>query len=272
AFVVKFAAKVTAALKSNTTYRKVIRSRAERDLHELVTRVNALLDGVHAELHERRQQLCVVFDNLEKFDARELVDRAVLRRADEFRLLRCHLLLFFSPADQYAPRTVQASQAFPLVNVPVLPVRFRGDPPENVQPAARKAIERLLDARMELHGVFADVDASLDALARWSGGHVRDILALARNACERAEPGKVMVAHIDAAAEWLAGQRTILMRPQDWRRAVEVAASHKVANRDEDSHMLLHSCVLNYDGVPWWDVHPIVRADSLFVAARARSP
>src|SRR5690606_1564938 len=104
----KFAAKVTAALKSNTSYRKVIRSHAERDLHDLVSRINMLLDGVHAALGPRRQQLCVVFDNLEKFYRRDLIDQAVLRRADEFRLLHCHLLLFFSPADQYAPRTIQA--------------------------------------------------------------------------------------------------------------------------------------------------------------------
>ncbi|KIG11934.1 Type II secretory pathway, ATPase PulE/Tfp pilus assembly pathway, ATPase PilB [Enhygromyxa salina] len=267
ALLAEISATVTAALKSDNVYRQMIRRQAERNLAELVARVNALLDGVHAALEPRRQQLCVVFDNLEKFDDRTLVDRAVLRRADEFRQLRCHLLLFFSPADQYAPRTVQASQAFPLVTVPVLPVRFLGDPAEHVRPDAKRAVERLLDARLELAAVFADVDAAIEALARLSGGHVRDLLHLARQAGENAEPAKIQVHHIQAASVWLAGQRTILMREKDWPRAVEISQTNKVGNRDEDSHMLLHSCVLNYNGQPWWDVHPVIRQDSQFAAA-----
>jgi hypothetical protein len=268
ALLAEFSVRVTAALKSATEYRKTIRSKAERNANELVRLVNALLDGVHTALGERRQQLCVVFDNLEKFDDRDLVDRAVLRRADDLRRLRCHLLLFFSPADQYAPRTVQAGQAFPLVNVPVLPVRFFGDPPEQVRAEAKRAIERLLDARLELDRIFDDVSMCIEALARLSGGHIRDVLYLTRQAGERAEPGKIAVAHIQAASKSLAGQRTILMRTEDWRRAVEIGETHKVGNRAEDSHMLLHSCVLNYNGEPWWDVHPVIRADSLFVAAQ----
>jgi hypothetical protein len=116
--------------------------------------------------------------------------------------------------------------------------------------------------------VFADVDGALEALARLSGGHVRDLLHLARQAGANAEPAKIQVRHIEAASVWLAGQRTILMREKDWRRAVEISQTNKVGNRDEDSHMLLHSCVLNYNGQPWWDVHPVIRQDSQFAAAR----
>ncbi len=148
ALLAQFSAKVTAALKSNTDYRKTIRTRAERDPQDLLRRLNSLLDGAHEAIAARSQQLCVVFDNLEKVPQRALIDAAVLRRADEFRVLRCHLLIFLNPADQYSPITVQASQAFPLITVPVLPVRFRGDPPDVVRPEARRAITRLLDARV----------------------------------------------------------------------------------------------------------------------------
>ncbi|NVB36446.1 AAA family ATPase [Pseudenhygromyxa sp. WMMC2535] len=266
ALLAAFSAKVTAALKSGTEYRKVIRSRAERDPQALVRHVNLLLDGAHAALAARSQQLCVILDNLEKIPNRALIDEAVLRRAEEFRALRCHLLFFFSPADHYSPRTVQAGQAFSLVTVPVLPVRFLGDPPQMVRPEAKRAIERLLDARVMLDKVFADVDGCLEALARLCGGHVRDLLTLTRAAGEMAEPERISVAQIERAARRMARERAVLMRPQDWPRAVEISRTNLVENRDEDSHLILHSCVLNYDGDPWWDVHPVLRDDPRLVA------
>lgn len=261
ALLAAFSAKVTAALKSDNEYRQVIRSRAARDPRDLVRQVNLLLDGAHMALKSRQQQLCVVFDNLEKVADRQLVDEAVLRRADEFRSLHCHLVFFFSPADQYSPLTVQAGQAFSLVTVPVLPVRFRGDPPELVRPEAKRAIEMLLDARLMLGNVFEDVDGCLEVLAHLSGGHVRDLLALTRSAAELSEPHKIAVEHIDRAARRLLGDRTVLIRPEDWVRAASIAESNLVENRVEDSHLILHSCVLNYDGEPWWDVHPLLRRD-----------
>lgn len=267
ALLTAFTAKVTAALLTDNDYRQVIRRRTERDPRELVRRVNHLLDGAHAALAERKQQLCVVFDELEKLALRGQVDHAVLRHADDFRLVRCHLILFFSPADNYSPLGVQAGQAFSLVNVPVLPVRFQGDPPEQVRPEARKAVELLLDARMMLGNVLADVDACVTALARLSGGHVRDLLTLARYAGEFAEPNKMTVSNIEKAARRLAAERSVLLRPQDWPRLAEIGETHTVENRPEDSHLIVHSCVLNYDGEPWWDIHPLLRADKRLVRA-----
>ncbi|MFV8752961.1 hypothetical protein ACNOYE_20640 [Nannocystaceae bacterium ST9] len=257
-----FSAKVTAALQTDNDYRQVIRRRAERDPSDLVQRVNRLLDGAHQALAGRKQQLCVVFDELEKIATRGLVDEAVLRRSDDFRQLRCHLILFFSPADNYSPLTVQAGQAFSLVTVPVLPVRFQGDRPQVVRPDARRAVEMLLDARMILGNVLADVDACVDAIARLSGGHVRDLLTLARYAGEFAEPNKVTVANIEKAGRRLASERSVLMRPQDWPRLAVISQTNQVENRPEDSHLILHSCVLNYDGEPWWDIHPLLRSDT----------
>lgn len=266
ALLAAFSAKLTASLKSDNDYRRVIRRRAERDPLDLLRRMNLLLDGAHKVLEARQQQLCVVFDDLEKIEKRELVDQAVLQRADEFRALRCHLLLFFSPADQYSPRTIQAGQAFSLVTVPVLPVRYRGDSPDQVRPEAHRAITRLLDARLSLANVFVEVDTSVSALARLSGGHVRDLLQIARRAVELAEPNKVTVENIEKAARRIASERTVLMHPDDWPRAREIADCNRVENRSEDSHLILHSCVLNYDGEPWWDVHPLLRDDPRFVA------
>jgi hypothetical protein len=41
-----------------------------------------------------------------------------------------------------------------------------------------------------------------------------------------------------------------------------------VENSEADGRLLLHSCVLFYNGDPWWDVHPVVREDPRFERTR----
>ncbi len=99
-FLAKLTAKVTGVLKSDNEYRKEIRRQAERDPADLVRRANALLDAAATAISlasGEKRRIAVVLDNLEKLNDRQ-VDAAVLRRADELRQLRCHLVLFFDPA------------------------------------------------------------------------------------------------------------------------------------------------------------------------------
>ncbi len=264
-FVAAFAAKLSGALKSDNEYRREIRRRAERNPAELVRRVNLLLDAVHQALAPRRAKLCVVFDDLEKTDPK-LVDRAVLERAGEIRQLRANALLFFNPTNEYSPYSTRVSHAFECINVPVLPVRFPGDPPDRVRPEALAAIERLLSRRLVLDGVFERAEDCVRALAFWSGGHVRDVLAIARTAAENVEPAKVGAADIDKAGRALGRRLITSLRPEDFARAVEIHRTHKILDTDQDRRMLKNSCVLPYNGTEWWDVHPGVRADETFIA------
>lgn len=269
-FLAKFVSRFVASLKTDNEYRREIRRHALRDVNVLLDRANLLLRKAHEALAARKQELCVVFDNLEKLTDRSMVARAVLAPAQELRRLHVHIVWFLHPADDYAPGDVAASAAWPIVNVPALPVRHIGDGDQFVRDDARKAIRRLLDARVVLDEVFAEPEPAVDAFARMSGGHMRDILRLATRAAELAEPQKIELRHIESAARWLAGHRTPLMTAEDWLRAVEIHETRQIRNGAEDARMLLHSCVLFYDGEPWWDVHPVVREDAGFTRAQQR--
>ncbi len=266
--VAALAAKLTAVLKSDNEYRRELRKRAERDPRELIRRANLLLDAVHRALAARKAKLCVVFDNLEKTKV-ELVDAALLQRAEEFSQLRTNTLLFFNPMSEYSPLSVQVSRVFSCINVPALPVRHPGDGPDVVRPEALRAIEHLLDRRLVLDNVFQDVPACIHALAHWSGGHLRDLLQIARRAVENVEPEKITTADLDKAGKWLGGRRTSSLQPEDLPRAVEIHRTHRILDTEQDRRMLRNSCILPYDGTEWWDVHPAIRADPLFIQALA---
>ncbi len=157
--VARLAARVKGTLRSSNEYRKEIRMRAGRDPEELIRGANALLDAVHEGLAQRKQRLCVVFDNLEKIQDRGQVDAAVLRRADDLRRLRCHVVYFLSPADQHSPTSSQVDQLFQLVEVPVIPIRTDPHaPPEDVEAGAVEVI------RPQTTGAIATLNFNRDLL------------------------------------------------------------------------------------------------------------
>ncbi len=162
---------------------------------------------------------------------------------------------------------MQASQAFDIVTVPMLPIRERGDAADHVTDPATAAIRELLDKRVDLAQVFTQPDGCVRAAARLSGGRLRDVFHIARLACELADPDKVTPQHFETAARKLKGERLTLATPAHWPRLAEIHRDKQVANDPSDALLLLHSLVLNYNGEPWWDVHPFVRLDDRFTVA-----
>jgi GTPase SAR1 family protein len=265
-FLANLMAKITATLKTDNQYRSEIRRRAERDPSELLRNANIFLDAASTAISTRQQPrtIAVVFDNLEKISKRSLVDSAVLQRADELRSLRCHLLLFLDPADQFAPKTRQVSDVFPFVLVPMLPLRERDQPLEHVDPTTLKAITALLEKRLDVNLVFDDPHACISEISRKSGGRLRHILALTRRACENAFSGKVSLQDVQYASESLTSERVTAVKPLQWSRLAEIHRDKQIANDSDDAHLLLHSLVLNYNGKQWFDIHPLVSLDKRF--------
>lgn len=266
-------ARFRASMKAESDYRREVRRVVQRDPKELIRRVNVLLDEGEKAVRKRHGggcRLLVVIDNLEKFEKREIVERAVISRASELRELRCHLVAFLHPADLYAPRTISANAAFQkVISVPALPIRERQDPVDTVDPACVAAVRSLLNRRVDVELIFEDADAAVTALLRHSGGHLRDVLAIAREACELFSGSKVGLAEIDSAARSLSRVHNAKIRPNDWPRLHAIAETKDVVNDPVDGYLLLHLLVLEYNGEVWWDVHPFVRFDRRFDAASA---
>lgn len=248
-------AKVTALMRSDNVYRQTLRRQVERDPRVMLERANLFLAAASRVLGKH---LLVVLDNLEKISDRKLVEKAVLQRASELRSLLLSMVLFLHPADEFAPHQVRASEAFPLVHLPTLPVRKETETYEVVNAPALAAVRNLLDRRVDLSAVFDDVDACVRRIVRHSGGRLRDVLELARGACELVDGGKVSVALIDRVARKTAGYRGAILSAEDNQRLVAVARTKKVPNDASHGYLLLHSMVLQYNGVPWWDIHPLL--------------
>jgi hypothetical protein len=133
-----------------------------------------------------------------------------------------------------------------------------------VSDRAIDAVRDLLDRRVNLERVFQPSRECLREITRLSGGRLRDVLHLARLTCELSDPDPVTPPHVKTAARKLKGERLTLVTPDLWPRLAEIHRDKQVANTPADAQLLLHSLVLDYDGDPWWDVHPLVQLDRRF--------
>jgi hypothetical protein len=275
-FLAKLTARLRGTLESDSVYRREIRQRIDRNQEELLDHANGFFDAARHSLTKRSgmdARLCLVFDNLEKIGNRDLVADAVLRRADDWHRLRCDLLFFFDPADQYFPHRVRVGERFDTVAMPMLPIRGREDEPMQLREEAVAAIRAFLEARMDLMSVFAEVEPALRFLTSRSGGRLRDVMHLARAACERASGDLISMADLESASKYVASTLVTNAMPDHWPRLAEIHRTKQVANREDDAFFLQHSLVLDYNGEPWWDVHPLVMGDERFQnALRASEP
>lgn len=254
-FFAELMTKVTALLRTDNVYRQHLRSQIERDPPAMLERANLFLDAGAKALGRR---LVLVFDNLEKISNRKLVEAAVLQRSYELRALHLSTVLFLHPADEFAPQYVRASEAFPIVHLPMLPVRMQSQRYSEVSDGVMSAMRDLLLRRMDLAAIFEEEEPCLRQIVRHSGGRLRDVLELAREACELVGDGKVTIDVIDRVARSLAGYRAASLGPEDRKRLIAVMRSKQVPNDREHGYLLLHSMVLQCNGVPWWDIHPLL--------------
>ncbi|MBL8624076.1 MAG: AAA family ATPase [Myxococcales bacterium] len=254
-FFAKLLGKVTALVKSDSEYRREIRRKIERSPQDMIRRANQFLNAAAAALG---RALIVVFDNLEKVSDRSLVEAAFLARADDLRSLRTSIVLFLHPADEFAPHRIRASDACDVVSLPMLPVRLQEQGYTVVNPHVHAAVRELLELRLDLAELTDEPAACVRRVCLHSGGRLRDVLEIMRAACERAGARKITVDLIDRCARKLAGERAAMLRPGDHERLVEVSNSKQVPNDEAHAYLLLHSMVLQYNGVPWWDIHPLL--------------
>lgn len=254
-FFAKLMAKITALVRTDNVYRQTIRRQVERDPRDIVTRANLFLDAAAKALGKR---LIVVFDNLEKISDRGIVETAILQRAEELRNLRISAVLFLHPADEYAPQKVRAGEAFDIVTLPMLPVRVQTDSYGHVSPPVARAARELLELRVDLAAIADDVEACVRRVVQHSGGRLRDILEIMRAACERAGTRKITIEIVDKVSRKMAGERAASLHPGDRERLLEVARTKQVPNDDPHGYLLIHSMILQYNGVPWWDIHPLL--------------
>jgi len=110
-------------------------------------------------------------------------------------------------------------------------------------------------------------EKSVDKLCLASGGHIRDLLLLARYACDYSAE-KITPAAVDKAISALIRQYDRLVKDADLPRLIRVHREKRLPGDPEYSLLLYHLVVLEYQNDERWaDLHPAVQATRKFKEA-----
>jgi energy-coupling factor transporter ATP-binding protein EcfA2 len=269
----KLLAKLTSQIKGGSKDKTTIRRTLEKDFSRLKSSVNLLLEDASKKLRKQRpdcKEILLIFDNLDRCPP-HVANRLFFDYAAQLQELRCTLVYTVPISVLYSPRGISNSfnkpAIVPMVNIyefdrEMSPLGFN-------QPGVQ-ALRGLLERRMDTQKVFAS-EAEVLALIQASGGHVRHLMQMMREACATAigrghkaiEADDVVYAINQLQADF---ERLI---PDAHYPAIAQSYRSKRATNDEvGQQTLFNTSVLEYNGKQRWNYpHSVVMQIDAFKRA-----
>jgi energy-coupling factor transporter ATP-binding protein EcfA2 len=181
----KFLAKLTSQIKGSSKDKKTIRRAVEKDLSILMTSLNLLLGDAEKKLIDRYPDykgILIVFDNLDRCPP-HVADKLFFDYAAQLQSIDCNIVYTVPIASLYSSKGIAKTFDKPYI-VSMVNIYEYEDKPDllNHQGQGLNSLVELLDKRIDVDRVFETRDILLD-IVRASGGHVRDLMKMVRQAC-----------------------------------------------------------------------------------------
>lgn len=246
---------------SGTDAAVVRKLEVEPQIERMVERLNALIADVQAR---SSRPLALVVDGLDKIRDPDLIELNFAEK--KFLADPACRVIYAGPIDlYYSPRFAGVRSRFPIRPFPNVKLRTAAVPPRRVE-AGYAMLRQVVDRRLASLGLGRGevIDTlALDALIAASGGVLRDLIALVREATTEAEiTGKDIIDFEAAARTILARRRLYAVQLSPKYRAVmdRVKERHIRTDDPECDELLRAGLVLNYvnDFEEWFDVHAIL--------------
>ncbi len=262
---------IKASLKSDPTFKQKLQQRVAGHLGELVKDVQRYSKDVVRQLQERHEDAEVVLlvDSMEHIrgtsanaaEVHRSVETMFAGHADKLHFPHLHVVYTVPPYLKI--RYPNLGGLYSPGGLHILPaVKIRADESRDEHRAGFDVLERVVASRGDWEKLLG-IRASLDALIRHSGGHLRDLLRLIAEVLRRAPRLPVPARTVEAAVHQLRNE-FLPIANNDARWLQEVAETHTASlegseylpdlARFLDTHMVL--CYRN--GREWYDVHPLI--------------
>ena len=280
-------AELTATIRTVPSKRRQIRELVDIHTVTLVKALNEFIESGRRKLPEGTR-IVVIADNLDRIvpihrdeSGRSNHDEIFLDRSDQLQGLECHLVYTVPISMVYSNRANDLKEVYG--NPELLPMVMIQTPEGELHPPGFQKIREVLVRRIcpfvpeaELEGgVFEDAVA-LRLLCLASGGHVRELLLLMKEAMNRTSALPVTGRAVRRAiSETRDTYRRTVERDQ-WRILARVAQTHSIDNDEAHRDLLFRRCLMEYRYFDdedvrrcWYDAHPLIKAIPEFKAAVA---
>jgi energy-coupling factor transporter ATP-binding protein EcfA2 len=269
----KFLAKLTSQIKGGSKDKTTIRLKVERDLSRLVNSLNLLLQDAEKKLTKKYPDLkgiLIVFDNLDRCPP-HVADKLFFDYAAQLQAIDCTIVYTVPIASLYSPRGISKTFTTPYM-VSMVNVYEYAEQSSFLNHAAQglNSLLELLNKRIDVDQVFADREIALD-LVRASGGHVRDLMKMVRQACLTAIGKKhSQVQAEDALSATNRLQFSLEREIPDTHYPIiaETYLNKRAPSNNLGQDSLFHTYILEYNGDRRWNYpHPLVIKINVFQQA-----
>ncbi|NEO84886.1 MAG: ATP-binding protein [Spirulina sp. SIO3F2] len=274
-------AKITATVRKEPTKREEIRKLVEANTESLVEALNAFIRSAKQDSGKR---VVVIADNLDRIALIQTegkptnLEEIFINRSELMKSLDCHVVytvpiaLLYSKSASDLQDIYGKPQILPMV---MMQERESGDPVEEGMEQLRVAIARRVEQvcdRPLVPEVF-ESDAVLNLLCFSCGGHLRDLMHMARDAVNLTPQLPITAKQVKRAIAKFRPAYLAALSENEWPLLLEVhKTKRKLNDVDGKYHSLLaRRCILEYrffdedaEIVTWYDVHPLIRGTKLF--------
>jgi len=263
-FLAKLLAKLTSQIKGGAKDKKVIRNTLEKDFSRLKANINLLLDDATKKLKKKRPEckgILLIFDNLDRCPS-HVANRLFFDYSAQLQELRATVIYTVPISALYSPRGIGNNFGKPSI-VPMVNIyEFERDRDLlELNDKGLQALVQLLQRRMQTEKVFATNTELMDII-RASGGHVRHLMQMMREACVTAIGRGHKTIESDDANYAIKQLQFSFEReiPDIHYAAIANTYRTKRAASDETGQQtLFNTSVLEYNGKQRWNYpHPTV--------------
>ncbi|MGD1904091.1 MAG: ATP-binding protein [Geitlerinemataceae cyanobacterium] len=269
-FLAKLLVKLQAQIKGSEKQKKTIRHKLQREISRLKGDTNLLLDDAFEKLRALKPEFkgfLLIFDNLDRVPP-NVGDHLFFDYAQQLRELHCTMVFTVPISVLCSPKGLGNTFEYPnLMSMPNVYALDRDSLDLKYNDDAVAKLAKLLESRIDIEAVFDDRERILE-LARYSGGHVRQMMQMARLACQTAGTRRVEKVGADEVLYAFKQQQFMFeraVREGHYERLVEVCRDKDVGRDEIGQLMLFNTSVLEYNGEDRWNYpNPAVMASPAF--------
>jgi hypothetical protein len=277
--------KITAAVRTEPTKREEIRKLVEANTESLVKALNAFIKNAKVQVKGGENRIVVIADNLDRIVQTQEenkptnLEEIFINRSELMKSLDCHMIYTAPIALLYSKSAPDLQDIYGKPQIlPMVMVQNRDSDEvvkegmDRLREAIARRVERVCD-RSLVPEVFAS-DKVLNLLCFSCGGHLRDLMHMARNAMNLAMELPIQEKQVKRAIANFRPAYLNALSEDEWPLLLEVHATKRKANDGDGKHrdLLAKRCILEYrffdedeeDLVTWHDVHPLIRGAQLF--------
>ena len=284
-FLAKLLVKLLGQVKASCEGKETVRQILLKDVSRLKADINLLLDD-GLKKWQRKFPKCkgflIIFDNLDRSPL-NVANHLFFDYAAQLKDLHCTIVYTVPISVVYSPKNINNAFAkyniIPMINIYKYDPLVSSESELEYNDQGLNAVMSLVEKRVDIDAIFESRQGLLE-LAKYSGGHVRQMMQMVREAIQNARASradKVSAEHITYAINQKQFDFERLI-PDEHYPVLAKVYLNKNAPRDEIGQLMLSNIsVLEYNGLHRWNyLNPVVIRSRLFNKAladyRAKEP